>query len=163
MTRIKQYGVDKEGLDLLCLDIDSISLTCPSKRTNILIMRRPLHPKSYIKSIGIDNINSSADDIRNLVEYVKTHYRKGIDYEAYSAEVWRDGHLMPSEYMLDSMRIKSVNMLNDQDFNALLKKVEQFSREDDNEPFCGFNIGLALFMPGFLIFIAFVIYFCSSR
>jgi hypothetical protein len=39
-----------------------------------------------------------------------------------------------------------------------MKMVEQFSREDDY----GFNIGLALFMPGFLIFIAFVCYFCND-
>lgn len=142
-------------------------MTCPQTISNILIMCYNPYT-SHIKRIQIDNINSSVDDIRNLVQYVKTHYRKGIDYEAYSSEVRRDGHLMPSEYVLDNMRIKSTKMLNDRDFTALLKRVEQFPYEynndkDNNEPFFNFNIGFILFVSGFLIFIALVMVIFSSR
>lgn len=112
------------------------------------------HPNSYIKSIEIDNINSSADDIRNLVGYVKTRYKKGIDYEAYSTEVWRDGHLKPGEYEVNLIKIKSVELLNDQSFNALLNKMEQFSHEDSNISWGDVNFPLAFFVLGIFIFVA---------
>lgn len=121
------------------------------------------HSNSYIKSIEIDNLNSSADDIRNLVGYVKTHHKKGIDYEACSSEVWRDGHLMPGGYELNTIKIKSVELLNDKDFNALLNKIEQFSPEDSYRSYhnYSFNIPFAFFVLGFFTVLFFIVF--SSR
>ena len=121
------------------------------------------HPNSYIKTIEIDNINSSVDDVRNLVGYVKTHYKKGIDYEAYSTEVWRDGHIKPGEYELNLIKIKSVELLNDQTFSALLNKMEQFSCEASNKSWEDFNIPLAFFVLGIFIFVALFFNVFGSR
>jgi hypothetical protein len=122
-----------------------------------------IHPNSYIKSIEIDNINCSEDDIRNLVQHVKTRYKEGIDYKAHSTEVWRDGHIKPGQYELNTIKIQSPELLNDKDFNVLLNKLEQISCEADTGPFDNVNYPLAFFVLGIFIFVALFFNVFSSR